>query len=135
MEKEYAISSGTGENRTSKKVSLTQNFGGLAKYFTVLDRHAIKVDKNKMDWKFIKPHPNALCWKDIMLYFDWNLSWILIKTYSTKTDSYRSTSHNNLQKQNNEDFLIELFCPSLHLTNNNNPPPYLQKKSLFNPYL
>ena len=56
MEKEYAISSGTGENRTSKKVSLTQNFGGMAKYFTVLDRHAIKVDNNKMDWKFIKPH-------------------------------------------------------------------------------
>ena len=43
----------------------------------------------------------------------------------TKTDSYRSTSHKNLQKQNNEDFFIQLFYAWLHLTNNNIPPPYL----------
>ena len=35
-----------------------------------------------------------------------NLSEILIKTYSTKTGSYRSTSHKSLQKQNNEDFFF-----------------------------
>ena len=31
---------------------------------------------------------------------------IMIKTYLTKTVSYRSTSHNNLQKQNNKDFFF-----------------------------
>ena len=46
-----------------------------------------------------------------------------------------SSSHKNLQKQNNEDFFIQLFYAWLHLTNNNIPPPYLQKKVLSKPYL
>ena len=36
-----------------------------------------------------------------------------------------STSHKSLQKQNNEDFFIQLLYAWLHLTNNNIPPPYL----------
>ena len=48
LKKEYAISSGTGKNRTSQTVSSTLH------YFTVLDRQKIKLDKNKMDSKFIK---------------------------------------------------------------------------------
>ena len=46
-------------------------------------------------------------------------------TFWAKTDSYRSASHKNLQKQNNEDFFIPLLYAWLHLTNNNIPPPYL----------
>ena len=41
------------------------------------------------------------------------------------TDSYRSTSHKSLQKQNNKDFFIQLLYAWLYLTNNNIPPPYL----------
>ena len=50
---------------------------------------------------------------------------ILIKTYSTKTVSYGSTSHKNVQKQNNKVVFFQLFYAWLHLTNNNIPPPYL----------
>ena len=60
LKKEYAISSGTGENRTSQTVSSTLNLEGQARYFTVLDRHKIKLDKNKMDSKFIKSHQCSL---------------------------------------------------------------------------
>ena len=35
-------------------------WGGQARYFTVLDRHKIKLDKNKMDSKFIKSHQCSL---------------------------------------------------------------------------
>ena len=42
-----------------------------------------------------------------------------------KQDSYRSISHKNLQKQNNEYFFIQLLYSWLHLTNNNFPSPYL----------
>ena len=124
LKKEYAISSGTGENRTSKTVSSTLHLRGQAKYFIVLDRHKIKLEKIKWIKSLLNP-TNALYWKDLNLYFHWNLSWTLIKTYLTKTHSYRSTGHKKLQKQNNEDFFSQLFYALLHLTNNNNPPPYL----------
>ena len=39
------------KNRTSQTVSSTLHFEGQARYFTVLDRHTIKLDKNKMDSK------------------------------------------------------------------------------------
>ena len=39
-----------------------------------------------------------------------------------KTDFYNSTSHKNLQKQNNEDFSIQLLYAWPILTNNNFPP-------------
>ena len=51
--------------------------------------------------------------------------WSRPSPFSTKTDSYSSTSQKNLQKQNNEDFFIQLLYAWLHLTNNNIPPPYL----------
>ena len=47
----------------------------------------------------------------------------------------RFTSHKNLQKQNNEDFISQLLYAWLHLTNINIPPPYLYKEFLSNPYL
>ena len=49
LKREYAISSGTGKNRTCQTVSSTLLLEGQARYFTVLDRHKIKLDKNKMD--------------------------------------------------------------------------------------
>ena len=51
--------------------------------------------------------------------------WSRPSPFLTKTDSYSSTSHKSLQKQNNEDFFIQLLYAWLHLTNNNIPPPYL----------
>ena len=60
--------------------------------------------------------------------------WSRPSPFSTKTDSYSSTSHKNLQKQNNEDFFIQLLYAWLHLTNKN-MPPYLLKKFLYNSYL
>ena len=51
--------------------------------------------------------------------------WSRPSPFLTKTDSYRSTSHKNLQKQNNEDFFIQLLYAWLHYTNNNIPPSYL----------
>ena len=50
--------------------------------------------------------------------------WSRPSPFLTKTDSYRSTSHKNLQKQNNEDFFIQLLNAFLHLTNNNVPLSY-----------
>ena len=45
--------------------------------------------------------------------------------FLTKTDPYRSASHKNLQKQNNEDFFIQLLYALVHLSNNNFTPTYL----------
>ena len=50
--------------------------------------------------------------------------WSRPSAFSTKTDSYRSTNPKNLQKQKNEDFIIQLLYAWLHLTNNI-PPLYL----------
>ena len=38
--------------------------------------------------------------------------------FLTKTDPYRSASHKNLQKQNNEDFFIQLLYAWSHVPNN-----------------
>ena len=61
-----------------------------------------------------------LHWLKLILNSDQDLAFFL-----TKTDSYRSISHKKLQKQNNEDFSIQLLYAWLHLTNNNFPPLYL----------
>ena len=80
LKKEYAISSGTGKNRTSQTVSSTLHLEGQARYFTVLDRHKIKLDKNKMDSKFIKSHQcsllersHAVFWLKLILNSDQDL--------------------------------------------------------------
>ena len=125
MKKEYAISSGTGENRTCEIVSSTLHLGGQARYFTVLDRHKIKLDKNKMDSKFIKSHQCSLERSHAVLTEINPEFWSRPSPFLTKTDSCRSTSHTNLQKQNNKDFLIQLLYALVHLSNNNFTPPYL----------
>ena len=53
-----------------------------------------------------------------------NAQWsdaVLIEINETKTDSYRATSHKNLQKQNNKDLFLQLVYPGLYFTNNNFP--------------
>ena len=60
LKKEYTISSGTGKNRTYQAESSTLHLEGHTRYFTVLDRHTIKLDENKMDSKFIKSHQCSL---------------------------------------------------------------------------
>ena len=60
MKKEYAISSGTGKNKTSQTMSSTLHLEGQARYFTVSDRQKIKLDKNKVNSRFIKPHQCSL---------------------------------------------------------------------------
>ena len=81
LKKEYAISSGTGKNRTSQTVSSTLHLEGQARYFTVSDRHKIKLDKNKMDSKFIKSHQcsllersHAVFWLKLILNSDQDLA-------------------------------------------------------------
>ena len=80
LKKEYAIWFGTGENRTSQTVSSTLHLEGEARYFTVLDRHKIKLDKNKMDSKFIKSRQcslersHAVFWLKLMLNSDQDLA-------------------------------------------------------------
>ena len=135
LKKEYAISSGTGKNRTSQTVSSTLHLEGQTRYFTVLDRHKIKLDKNKMDSKFIKSHQCSLERSHAVLTEINPEFWSRPSPFLTKTDSYRSISHKKLQKQNNEDFSIQLLYAWLHLTNNNFAPLYQQKKFLSNPYL
>ena len=78
-----------------------------------------------MDLKFIKSHQCSLgrsyaALTEINPEFSSKPNPFMIKT-----DSYRSTSHENLQKQNNEDFFIQLLYAWLHLTNNNISPTYL----------
>ena len=106
-------------------MSSTLHLEGQTKYFTVLDRRTIKLDKNKMDSKFTKSHQRSLERSHVVLIEINPEFWSRPSPFLAKTDSYRSTSHKKFQKQNNEDFFIQLLYAWLHLTNNNIPPPYL----------
>ena len=61
-------------------------------------------------------------WKDLMLH---QLKLILNSVQGLplfrQKQVLRSTSHKNLQKQNNQDFFIQILCAGLHLTNYNFP--------------
>ena len=104
---------------------LNSPFGGQTRYFTILDRCAIKLYKNKMDSKFINSHQSSPERSHAVLTEINPEFWSRPNPFSTKTDYCRSTNHKNLQKQNNEDFFIQLLYAWLHLTNNSTPPPYL----------
>ena len=97
LEKEYTISSGTAEN-TSWTLSSTLYLEGQTRYFTVLDRQAIKLDKNKMNWKFTKSHQCSLERSHAVLTEINPELWSRSSPFLTKTDSYMSTSHKNLEK-------------------------------------
>ena len=111
--KKYITYSGRGKNTTSQILSSTLHLEGQTRYFTVLKYIKIKWIQSLLS------RTNAL-WKDFMLRW---LKLILssdqdLALFRQKTDSYRPTSRKNLQKQNNEDFFIQLHYVWLHLTNN-----------------
>ena len=112
-------------NTTSYTLSSTLHLEGQTRYFTVLDRHTIELDKNKMDSKFIKSHQWYLQRSHPVLTEFNPEFWSRPSPISTKIYFHRSTSHKNLHKQNIEDFFIQLLYAWLHLTNNNIPLPYL----------
>ena len=78
-----------------------------------------------MDSKFIKSHQCYLERFHAVLTEINPEFWSRPSPFWQKQDSYRSISHKNLQKQNNEYFFIQLLYSWLHLTNNNFPSPYL----------
>ena len=61
-------------------MSSTLHLEGQTRYFTVLDRRAIKLDKNKMDSKFLKSHQcplersYAVFWLKLILNSDQDLA-------------------------------------------------------------
>ena len=72
-----------------------------------------------MDSKFIKSHQCSLEKSHVVLT-EINPEFCSRPgPFSTNTDSERSTSHTNLQKQNNEDFFIQLLYAWLHLNSSN----------------
>ena len=78
-----------------------------------------------MDSKFITSHQYSLE-KSHAALAKINLElWFRPSPFSTKTEFDRSTGHKNLQKQNKEDFFIQLLYAWLHLTKNNILPPSL----------
>ena len=119
------IFSGTGKNATSHTLNYTLHLKEQTRYFIVLDRCTIKLYKDNMDSKFTKSHQGSLKRSNVVLTDINPEFWSRPIPFSTKTDSYRSSSHKNLQKQNNEDFFIQLLYAWLHLTNNSGPPSYL----------
>ena len=74
-----------------------------------------------MDSKFTKSHKCYLERSHVVLTEINPELWSPPSLISTKVDSYKSTSHKNLQKQNYEDFFIQLLYAWLHLI----PPLYL----------
>ena len=83
----------------------------------------------KRKWIQSLPNPTNALWKNLMLYWlklitnsdqDLALSWQkrFLQVYQSQ----------KLQKQNNEDFFIQLLYPWLHRTNNNIPPSYLVQR-------
>ena len=111
----HAISPRTGKNTTSQVPSSTLHLKGRTRYFR--HRHTIKLYENKMDSRVIKSHQCSLERSHIVLIEINSEFWSRSSPLWTKADPYKSTSHKNLQKQNNEDFLIQLLYAWL-LTNN-----------------
>ena len=99
--KEYTIFSGTGKNATSQTPRSTLHLEERTRYFR--HWHTVKLYKNKMDTKVIKSYQSSLERSAVLIEINsefWSL-------FRQKADLYRSTSHKNLQKQNNEDSFIQ----------------------------
>ena len=78
-----------------------------------------------MNSKFIKPYQCSLERSHVALTENNPKFGTRPSPFLIKTDSYRSNSHKNLQKQNNEGFFKQLLYAWTHLANNNFPPLYL----------
>ena len=81
--------------------------------------HKIRLYKNKMNLKVIKSHECSLQRSHAVLIEINSEFWSRHSLFWIKTDPYRSTSHKSLQKQNSENFFIQLLYAWLYLTNNN----------------
>ena len=129
--KQYTIFSGTGINTTSQTPDSTLNLDDWTRYFR--HRDTIKLSENKMDSKFIEFYQCSLEKSHV---YRWNL----ILNYNQGLSLFRqnkilrSTSHKYLQKQNNEDFFIQLLNTCLHFANNNFLAWMSVKKLFTNPY-
>ena len=90
--------------------------------------------KIKLIQKLLNP-TNAL-WKGLMLY--WLNIDLILNSYQglallRQKHILRYNWHKNLQKQNNEDFFIQLFNVRLHFTNNKFPAPMSIEEILHQP--
>ena len=117
MEKEYATSSGATKHTTSEAHSSAPCLERWARYF----RHRYSKKKNYLKITWIQRWlnlTNAL-WKNLKLY---QLNLILNSNQGLalfrQKQMLRSNRHKNLQKQNNEDFFVQLLNAWLHFTNN-----------------
>ena len=82
-----------------------------------LERWALKIT-----WVQRLPNPTNAPWKNLILYqLDLELNPNQGLALFRKTQMLRPIRHKNLQKQNNEDFFIQLFNTWLHFTNNKFP--------------
>ena len=126
IQKKYTLSSGTEKSTTSQTPSLTRSLGTLDK-----GKHLNCI---KIKWIQRLLNPTNVLWKDLMLY---QLKLILNSDQGLvlfrQKQILRCTSHNNLQKQNNEDFFIQLLYAWLHLTNNKFTASCLYKRFLTKP--
>ena len=81
---------------------------------------ATQLNSLKIKWTQRLLNPTNALWKDLMLY---RLNLILSSNQGLallrQKQILRSNRHKNLQRQNNEDFFIQLLNAWLHFTNNN----------------
>ena len=110
-----------------------QTFQALRHSLDILD---IDPQLNSLKIKLIQKllNPTNALWKDLMMYW-LNIDLILNSNQSLalfrQKEILRYNWHKNLQKQNNEDFFIQLLNVWLHFTNNKFPAPMSTKEILY----
>ena len=103
-----------------------------------LDILDIDIQLNSLKIKLIQKllNPTNALWKDLMLYW-LNIDLILNSNQGLalfrQKQILRYNWHKNLQKQNNEDFFIQLLNVWLHFTNNKFPAPMSIEEILHQP--
>ena len=114
------------KNTISLAPSSNLNFERQTRYFR--HSHSTKLSKNKMNLKVIKSH-QCFLERSHAVFIELNSEFSLRPSPSSSRQIVRSNRHKNLQKQNNEDFLLQL----LHFANKNFPAPTCIEL-LTNPY-
>ena len=79
-------------------------------YFTVLNRHANKLYKNKINSKFIKSYQSSLERSHAVLTEISPEFWSWPSPFTTKTDPYRSTSHKFTKTEQRRFFYSVTLC-------------------------
>ena len=91
---------------TSQTPSSTLHFDKWTRYF----RHRDKIKSLKIRWIQRVLNPNNALWKYLMLYqFNLILNYNQGLALFRRKQILRSNSHKHLQKQNNENFFIQLL--------------------------